>query len=62
MSSTRQQKNICPLCSGHKKKGTTTFSVDLGFGVLVVRSVPAKVCSQCGADWIADRAAVRLEK
>jgi len=26
--------------------------VDLGFGVVVVRNVPAKVCSQCGEEWI----------
>jgi YgiT-type zinc finger domain-containing protein len=34
--------------------GKTTFTVDLGFGVVVVRDVPATVCSQCGADWISD--------
>ena len=34
------------------KEGKTTFTVDLGFGVVVVRDVPATVCSQCGADWI----------
>ncbi len=43
-----------------KTKGTT-FTVDLGFGVVVVRNVPALVCSQCGADWIADDVAERLE-
>jgi len=38
-----------------------TFSVDLGFGVVVVRNVPATVCSQCGADWIEDSVAAKLE-
>jgi len=33
---------------------STIFTADLGFGVVVVRDVPATVCSQCGADWIAD--------
>ena len=53
--------NSCPLCAGHKKQGKTTVTVNLGEGVLVVRDVPALVCSQCGADWIEDAVAVRLE-
>lgn len=51
----------CPVCGGEKRLGTTTFTVDLGFGVVVVRNVPAAVCAQCGADWIADDIAERLE-
>ncbi len=51
----------CPLCGGDKKAGTTTFTADLGFGVVVVRQVPAMVCAQCGADWIADDIAARIE-
>jgi YgiT-type zinc finger domain-containing protein len=52
----------CPLCGGRRGPGTTTFTVELGFGVVVVREVPATVCAQCGADWIADEAAARIEK
>ncbi|MEK6766387.1 MAG: type II toxin-antitoxin system MqsA family antitoxin [Planctomycetota bacterium] len=52
----------CPLCGGEKQAGKTTFTVDLGFGVVVVREVPATVCSQCGADWINDTIAEKLEK
>mgnify|MGYP001294257515 CR=1 FL=1 len=51
----------CPLCGGHRKAGTTTFSVDLTFGVVVVRDVPALVCTQCGDAWIDDAIAARLE-
>jgi YgiT-type zinc finger domain-containing protein len=54
--------NRCPLCGGNKKAGRTTFTVDLGFGVVVVRDVPASVCSQCGADWIEDSIASKLEE
>jgi len=50
----------CPLCGGRKTSGTTTFSVDLGFGVIVIRDVPALVCQQCGADWIEEDVAARL--
>ena len=57
-----QQADTCPLCAGFKQAGETTFTAELGFGVVVVRHVPATVCSQCGADWIADEDAARLEK
>ena len=45
-----------------KQAGTTTFTAELGFGVVVVRNVPALVCTQCGADWIADGIATRVEE
>jgi YgiT-type zinc finger domain-containing protein len=51
----------CPLCGAEKRSGVTTFAVDLGFGVVVVRDVPALVCTQCGDAWIADSVAARLE-
>ncbi len=55
--------NTCPVChGGSKRPGTTTFTVDLGFGVVVVREVPAQVCDLCGADWIEDRVAEKLEQ
>ncbi|MBI5232761.1 MAG: type II toxin-antitoxin system MqsA family antitoxin [Deltaproteobacteria bacterium] len=58
----KTQPDKCPLCNGAKTAGKTTFTVDLGFGVVVVRDVPATVCSQCGADWIEDSFASKLEE
>ena len=52
----------CPLCGGKKAKGETTFTVDLQFGVIVIRNVPAQVCTQCGADWLSDQVSSRIEK
>ncbi len=52
----------CPVCKGTRRRGTTTFTAELGFGVVVVRNVPALVCSQCGADWIEDQVAKRIER
>lgn len=53
----------CPVChGGYKAAGTTTFTVDLGFGVVVVREVPAQVCDLCGTDWIDDETAGTLER
>jgi YgiT-type zinc finger domain-containing protein len=51
----------CPLCGGGKQPSTTTFAVDLTFGVVVVRGVPAFVCTQCGDAWIDDPVAAKLE-
>lgn len=45
----------------NKTEGYTLFSVGLGFGVVVVRHVPATVCGQCGAEWLSDAVAARLE-
>ena len=59
MSSTNQ---ICPLCGGKKTKGKTTFSADVGSGVVVVRDVEAMICSQCGEEWIDDATARQLEE
>lgn len=51
----------CLLCKGSIVNGVSTFTVDLGFGVVVVRDVPATVCSQCGEEWLSDSTAVKLE-
>ena len=52
----------CPLCGGKKHPGTTMFAVDLKFGVVMIREVPAYVCTQCGDAWIDDPVAEKLEK
>ena len=57
-----QQGGLCPLCGGSKAPGTTTYSVDLGFGVVLVRNVPALICEQCGEAWISPDVAERLEE
>jgi YgiT-type zinc finger domain-containing protein len=53
---------LCPLCGGHKEPGTTTYSVDTGRSVIVVRNVQAKICVQCGEEWIDNQTAQELEK
>ena len=53
---------LCPLCGGHKVAGRTTFTADLGTGIVVVRNVRATVCSQCGEDWIDNETALKLEQ
>lgn len=52
----------CPLCGGALAAGETLFAVELGFGVAVVRHVPASVCETCGESWIEDDTAAKLEE
>ncbi|MFZ4526837.1 MAG: type II toxin-antitoxin system MqsA family antitoxin [Chlorobium sp.] len=53
--------SCCPLCGGEKREGKTTITVDLGYGLVVIRDVPATVCALCGADWVDDVVADRIE-
>jgi len=51
----------CPMCYGNMENGKTTFTSDLGFGVVVVRQVPAQVCDLCGESWLSDDTSEGLE-
>ena len=50
------------MCGGTKTSGETTFTADVGSGVVVVRRVRATICSQCGEEWIDDATSRRLEQ
>lgn len=52
---------FCPLCGGHKKPGTTTFTVDKEDTLVVIRNVPATICSLCGNAWFSDEVAASIE-
>ena len=52
----------CAICGGKVNKGLTTVSVDTGAGVVVIRGVPARVCGQCGEEWLTDKSASQVEK
>ncbi|MFQ5751542.1 MAG: type II toxin-antitoxin system MqsA family antitoxin [bacterium] len=56
-----KNQSLCPICGGRKEPGKTMYSVDLGTGVVVVRNVQAKICVQCGEEWIDNHAAQKLE-
>ena len=51
----------CPVCGGSIEKGKTTYTADMDFGLVVVREVPAEVCTQCGEEWIDPEVAKKLE-
>ena len=62
MAEQQPPPELCPLCGGGTGPGETVFAVELGFGVAVVRHVPARVCDTCGESWLEDRTAERLEQ
>ncbi len=51
----------CPLCKGQKISDTVTFTADLKDIIVVIRDVPATVCSLCGAEWISDEVSKEIE-
>ena len=43
----------CIVCkTGTVSSGTTTLSIDNGTTVVVIRNVPAQICSNCGEEYI----------
>jgi YgiT-type zinc finger domain-containing protein len=61
MKKPKPEATICPACSGNLEVGQTTFTVDFGSGVVVIRNVPATICSQCGMEWIDDEISDKIE-
>lgn len=51
----------CALCGGKKEVGKTTYTADIGSGLIVVRNVTAQICEQCGEEWIDNVTAQKLE-
>ncbi|MEN6644099.1 MAG: type II toxin-antitoxin system MqsA family antitoxin [Armatimonadia bacterium] len=50
------------VCGGTMQPERVLFAVELGTGVLVVRNVPALVCSRCGEQWFSDETTQKLEQ
>jgi YgiT-type zinc finger domain-containing protein len=57
----KRPRLTCARCGGECTAEATTFSADLGEGVLVVRHVPASVCGRCGERWMDDATARKLD-
>lgn len=51
----------CFLCKGKMEDQLTTFMVDLGNCIVIVRNVPSQVCKQCGEISYTDEVAEQLE-
>jgi len=50
------------LCRGTLEDGFSTFNVDAGKCIVIVKNVPSYVCDQCGAASYNNETAKRLEE
>jgi len=62
MKTIKEVKQTCPLCGGVRESGSTTFTVDMEETLVVIRNVPATLCSLCGNEWLSDTVAANIEK
>ena len=53
---------MCFLCKGRIVPDTTTFMVDLGRCIIIVRNVPCDRCQQCGDTSYSNEVAKKLEQ
>ena len=56
------QTMICFMCKGDMEDKLTTFMVDLGNCIVIVKNVPSHVCKQCGEVSYSDEVSARLEQ
>jgi YgiT-type zinc finger domain-containing protein len=52
----------CGICKAEMEDQSVTYTEDIAEGVVVIRHVPAQVCTECGNTWYAAATALRLEK
>ncbi|MDR2717595.1 MAG: YgiT-type zinc finger protein [Treponema sp.] len=52
----------CGICKAEMDETTVTYTEDIDQGVIVIRYVPAHVCTECGNTWYNGTIAARLEK
>jgi YgiT-type zinc finger domain-containing protein len=52
----------CGICKAEMKETTVTYTEDIDQGVIVIRHVPAHVCTECGNRWYKGTIAAQLEK
>ena len=51
----------CPICrKGETTPGTATITLERGGLTLVVKSVPAEVCNNCGEEYVDETATAQL--
>lgn len=52
----------CFMCKGDLIEKEVNYVVDLEKTIIIIKSVPAKVCKQCGEKFFDDEVAENLEK
>jgi YgiT-type zinc finger domain-containing protein len=52
----------CGICKAEMEEKKVTYTEDLEQGVIVIRHVPANVCTECGNTWYSGTVVAELEK
>jgi len=52
----------CGICKAEMEEKKVSYTEDFEQGVIVVRHVPAQVCTECGNTWYSVAVASELEK
>jgi YgiT-type zinc finger domain-containing protein len=52
----------CGICKADMEDKQVTYTEDINNSVIVIRNVPALVCTECGNVWYSGTVAARLEK
>ena len=52
----------CGICKATMEEQSVTYTEDVNQGVVVVRHVPALICTECGNIWYTGTVAAQLEK
>lgn len=52
----------CFMCKGDLEEKKVNYVVDLESTIIIIKSVPAKVCTQCGEQYFEDETAENIEK
>jgi YgiT-type zinc finger domain-containing protein len=52
----------CGICKAEMEGKKVTYTEDVEQGVIVIRHVPANVCTECGNIWYSGTVAAELEK
>lgn len=52
----------CTFCKGDLQDSLTTFTIDLGSCIVIIRNVPSQVCTQCGEPYYSTEVMQQLYK
>jgi YgiT-type zinc finger domain-containing protein len=52
----------CGICKAEMEEKNVSYTEDIDQGVIVIRHVPAQVCTECGNTWYSGTVAAKLEK
>ncbi len=50
------------MCKGNLESKTSTFMVDLGSCIIIIKDVPSEICSQCGEISYSNDVSLQLQK